>query len=80
MDLTEDENVERMSSGQLYIPGKARLDELRTTARLWCREFNATDDSVTGVCPQREELMKGIWRSTQAFLTRWRFRFLRSVR
>ncbi|EEQ98755.1 Maltose O-acetyltransferase, putative [Perkinsus marinus ATCC 50983] len=61
MDLTEDENVERMSSGQLYIPGKARLDELRTTARLWCREFNATDDSVTGVCPQREELMKGFF-------------------
>ncbi|KAF4708246.1 hypothetical protein FOZ63_021082, partial [Perkinsus olseni] len=60
MDLSEEENVERMTNGQLYFPSKARLDELRTAARLWCRRYNATDDSITGPCPQREELMKGM--------------------
>ncbi|KAF4720960.1 hypothetical protein FOZ63_032877 [Perkinsus olseni] len=61
MDLSEEENVERMTNGQLYIPSKAKLDELRTAARLWCRQYNATDDSITGPCPQREELMKGFF-------------------
>ncbi|KAF4681126.1 hypothetical protein FOZ60_012568 [Perkinsus olseni] len=61
MDLSEEENVERMTNGQLYFPSKARLDELRTAARLWCRRYNATDDSITGPCPQREELMKGFF-------------------
>ncbi|KAF4670209.1 hypothetical protein FOL47_002141 [Perkinsus chesapeaki] len=61
--LSEDDNLKRMTNGQLHIPSMKRLDELRTAARLWCRRFNSTDDSITGPCPEREELMRGFFGS-----------------
>ncbi|KAF4653906.1 hypothetical protein FOL46_008951 [Perkinsus olseni] len=56
--ISDEDNRERMTRGELYLPMKEGLIRLRAKAKKWCREYNATDDDAPDFIQVRERLLK----------------------
>ncbi|EER15029.1 Maltose O-acetyltransferase, putative [Perkinsus marinus ATCC 50983] len=57
--VSDEDNRERMLRGELYHPMKEGLIQLRAKAKVWCRQYNQTDDDATDFIQVRERLLKG---------------------
>ncbi|KAF4670208.1 hypothetical protein FOL47_002140 [Perkinsus chesapeaki] len=56
--VSDEDNLQRMTRGELYLPMEEGLIRLRAKAKAWCRRFNSTEEDTDDFIEIRKDMLQ----------------------